>query len=131
MSQGNSYWRNIVLRMVVSLIRGVNIKKDFKRGQLPSVLLGDDSYLPKTGMRMDEIGKIFSHVPQNRILGYKELMMCCCDGRSQFMLDCSLHGEWVRKRTGNSGLQLSRGSVGYRRKGTRSRPQQNAWKNTS
>ena len=36
--------------------------------------------------------KIFSHVRQKCILGYKALMLCWSDGRTQFMLDFSLHG---------------------------------------
>ncbi|WP_278519503.1 hypothetical protein [Leyella stercorea] len=42
---------------------------------------------------MESIGKIFSHVHQKCILGYKALMLCWSDGRTQFMLDFSLHGE--------------------------------------
>ena len=44
-------------------------------------------------MHMESIGKIFSHVHQKCILGYKALMLCWSDGRTQFMLDFSLHGE--------------------------------------
>ena len=44
-------------------------------------------------MHMESIGKIFSHVHQKCILGYKALMLCWSDGRTQLMLDFSLHGE--------------------------------------
>lgn len=93
MSQDSIDWRNIVHRVASSLIKGVTVRKDFKKSHLPPVLIGDDSDLPKTGLRMENIGKIFSHVHQKCILGYKLLMLCWSDGRSQFMMDCSLHGE--------------------------------------
>lgn len=104
MAQDNIDWRSIVLRIAVNLITGVSIRKDFKKSHLPSVLIGDDSDLPKTGMRMEKIGKIFSHVHQKCILGYKALMLCWSDGRSQFMLDCSLHGERGKKESKEQGL---------------------------
>ncbi len=68
-------------------------RKDFQKSHLPAVLIGDDSDLPKSGMKMESIGKIFFHVYQKCILGYKALMLCWSDGRTQFMLDASLHGE--------------------------------------
>ena len=42
---------------------------------------------------MESIKRIFSHVHQKYILGYKALMLYWSDGRSQFVLDFSLHGE--------------------------------------
>lgn len=93
MAKDNIDWRNVIYRVVVKLVSNITIRKDFKKSHLPAVLIADDSDLPKTGMRMEKIGKIFSHVHQKCILGYKALMLCWSDGRTQFMLDASLHGE--------------------------------------
>lgn len=93
MAKDNIDWRNVIYGITMKLIGKVTVRKDFKESHLPSVLIADDSDLPKTGMRMEMIGKIFSHVHQKCILGYKALMLCWSDGRSQFMLDASLHGE--------------------------------------
>lgn len=93
MSQDNIDWRYVIYRITVKLISSITVRNDFKKSHLPSVLIADDSDLPKTGMRMEKIGKIFSHVHQKCILGYKTLMLCWSDGRTQFMLDASLHGE--------------------------------------
>lgn len=93
MSQDNIDWRNLIYRIVVKLIHNVTVRKDYRKSGLPSVIIADDSDLPKTGMKMEKIGKIFSHVHQKCILGYKALMLCWSDGRTQFMLDNSLHGE--------------------------------------
>lgn len=93
MAQDNINWRSLIYRIVVQLTAKVTSRKDFKKSHLPAVLIADDSDLAKTGLRMEAIGKIFSHVHQKCILGYKALMLCWSDGRTQLMLDASLHGE--------------------------------------
>lgn len=68
MSQDNINWRNLIYRIVVKLIAKVTTRDDFNQSHLPVALIADDSDLPKTGKRMEAIGKIFSHVHQKCIL---------------------------------------------------------------
>ncbi len=75
MAKDNIDWRNVIYGITMKLIVKVALRKDFKKSHLPAVLIADDSDLPKTGMRMGMIGKIFSHVHQKCILGYKALML--------------------------------------------------------
>lgn len=56
-------------------------------------LVVDDTDLPKTGKRMELIGKIYSHVLHKSILGFKCLTLMLTDGKSQTFIDASLHGE--------------------------------------
>lgn len=93
MSRDDIDWRGIIYRNVVALIARITVRQDFKRSHLPAVLIADDTDLPKTGMRIEMIGKVFSHVRQKCILGYKALVMCWSDGRTQFATDMSLNGE--------------------------------------
>ena len=93
MSQDDINWRNVIYRITNWLVAKVVVRDDHKKSRLPAVLIADDTDLPKTGFQMESIGKIFSHVHQKCILGYKSLMLCWSDGRTQFMLDFSLHGE--------------------------------------
>ena len=93
MSQDSINWRKLIYRINNWLITKVVVRNDHKKSHLPTVLIADDTDLPKTGLHMEAIGKIFSHVHQRCILGYKALMLCWSDGRTQFMLDFSLHGE--------------------------------------
>lgn len=116
MSQDTINWRNLIYRVVVKLIAKVISRKDFKKSHLPIVLIADDSDLPKTGMRMEGIGKIFSHVHQKCILGYKALMLCWSDGRTQFMLDASLHGEKGKIEGKEQGLSAKQRQSRYSRK---------------
>lgn len=115
MSQDNIDWRSLIYRIVVRLITNVTTRKDFKKSHLPAVLIADDSDLPKTGFRMEEIGKIFSHVLQRCILGYKVLMLCWSDGRTQFMLDSSLHGEKGKTEGKTQGLTAKQRQNRYSR----------------
>lgn len=104
MEQDNIDWRNILYRITTGLIRDITVRKDFKKSHLPSVLIADDTDLPKTGMRMELIGKIFSHVQQKCILGYKALVCVWSDGRSQQVLEFSLHGEKGKSESKEQGL---------------------------
>lgn len=104
MSQDCIDWRHILYRIACKLIGGICIRTDYKQSDLPTVLIADDTDLPKTGFHIEAIGKVFSHVHQRSILGFKALMLCWSDGRSQFMLDFSLHGEKGKKEGKEQGL---------------------------
>jgi len=49
--------------------------------------------MPKTGMKIELIGKVFSHVTRKSCLAFKGLFMGYHDGKSFFSIDFSLHGE--------------------------------------
>lgn len=115
MAKDDINWRNIVYRITSGLIVKTTIRKDHVKSHLPTVLIGDDSDLPKTGIHIEAIGKIFSHVHQKCILGYKALMLCWSDGRSLFTLDFSLHGEKGKKEGKEQGLTAQQRKERYTR----------------
>lgn len=104
MAQDNVDWRNVIYRIIGPLLKKTVIRKDHQQNRLPSVLIADDSDLPKTGWRMEMIGKIFSHVHQKCILGFKALVLCWSDGKTQYVLDASLHGEKGKTEGKEQGL---------------------------
>lgn len=116
MAQDHINWRRLIYRMSVTLVSSITCRKDFKKSHLPAVLIADDSDLPKTGFRMEAIGKIFSHIHQKCILGYKALMLCWSDGRTQFMLDISLHGEKGKVEGKEQGMTAEQRKRRYERK---------------
>lgn len=69
----------------------------------PTCLIADDSDLPKTGRRMELIGKVFSHVTHNMILGFKMLTLAYSDGKTLLPVDFSLHGE--KGKSGTYGMK--------------------------
>lgn len=53
---------------------------------------------------MEMIGRIYSHVLHKSILGFKGLFLCHTDGKTQTMLDFSLHGEEGKNPEKKQGL---------------------------
>ena len=93
MENGSINWRKILYRINMQLIDKIIVRSDSQKSKDPVCLIVDDSDIPKTGMRMEFIGRIFSHVAQATILGFKALFLCRTDGKTQTVLDFSLHGE--------------------------------------
>lgn len=72
-------------------------------------LILDDTTLPKTGSKMEGIGKVFDHTTHQQVKGYKLQLLAYSDGKSCLPLDFSLHSE--KGKRGNFGLtskQLSK-----------------------
>ena len=93
LENGSIDWRKILYRINMQLIGKIIVRSDSQSSKAPVCLIIDDSDLPKTGMRMEFIGRIFSHVTHATILGFKALFLCRTDGKTQTVLDFSLHGE--------------------------------------
>lgn len=84
-------WRQLLYRLNMRLIRQVERSSEKPSGE--RCLIVDDTDLPKTGRRIELIGKVFSHVTHSSILAFKGLFLGYHDGTSFFGLDFSLHGE--------------------------------------
>ena len=82
MSQDNVDWRKVLYHIARKMIEGITMRADHKESDFPSVLIVDDTDLPKTGFHIEKIGRIFSHVAQRSILGFKALTMCWSDGKT-------------------------------------------------
>lgn len=65
-------------------------------------LVADDTDIAKSGMKMEKIGRIFSHTQHKHILGFKGLLLGITDGVTFRPLDFSLHGE--KGKNGTQGL---------------------------
>ena len=99
----------------MTLMNRITIRRDYKKSHLPTVLIADDTDLPKSGLKMECIGKVFSHVEQKSILGFKALMLCWSDGRTQLMVDSSLHGETGKVEGKEQGLTSKQRNARYSR----------------
>jgi hypothetical protein len=69
--------------------------------------IADDTDAPKTGRKIEFIGKIFSHVVNTWILGFKVLALGYWDGKSFIPLDFSLHAEKGKNKKRPFGLLIS------------------------
>lgn len=97
-------WRKISFKISMQLIGKTSIKSDETGNKSIRCLIIDDSDLPKTGRRIEMIGKVFSHVKGKSILAFKGLFLGYHDGKSFFALDFSLHGEQGKNKAKPFGL---------------------------
>lgn len=93
MEDGCLDWRKILYRINTQILEKIIVREDSCSSKDPVCLIIDDSDLPKTGMSIEKMGRIFSHVTHSSILGFKALFLCRTDGKTQTVLDFSLHGE--------------------------------------
>ena len=91
-------WRKLSYKISMQLIGKTSSKSNDIENKTPRCLIIDDSDLPKTGKRIELIGKVFSHVTSQSILAFKGLFMGYHDGKSFFALDFSLHGELAKNK---------------------------------
>lgn len=103
MNDGNVRWRKLLYAMNLQLIRKVQHASTASHDK-PVCLIVDDTDAPKTGKHTELIGRVWSHVLQRSIVGYKCLTLLLSDGTSQLMLDFSLHGERGKREDKPQGL---------------------------
>ena len=79
----------------IQLWTRIEVRSDHK--DRTTCLIVDDTDFPKTGRRMERIGRVHSHLEHKSILGFKALFLGITDGVSQMLLDFALVGEKGRK----------------------------------
>lgn len=81
-------WRTIVDGINCKLIGCMNVSKP-----TDACLILDDTDLKKTGLKMELVSRVWSHVDNRALLGFKGLFLGWCDDKSFLALDFSLHRE--------------------------------------
>lgn len=108
-------WRMILWLFGLKFIRLVDLKGT-KDPEAVRCLVFDDSTLPKTGRYIEKVSRIWDHVLNRCILGYKLLAMGYWDGVSFIPLDFSLHRERGRNADRPFGLKKKEYRKQYRKK---------------
>lgn len=100
-------WRKLVYHLTLQLWSRIRTRSGRKEGTV--CLIVDDTDFPKTGRRIENIGRVFSHVQHRCILGFKALFLAVTDGTTQMVLDFALLGEKGKKgKFGMSDEELAR-----------------------
>jgi hypothetical protein len=86
-------WRNILNLAVKKYVKIVHERTEDPKQQAVQCLIVDDTTCEKTGKRIEMIGRVFDHVTQNYVLGFKILVLGYWDGKSFLPVDFSIHGE--------------------------------------
>ena len=115
-------WRKISYKLTIQLIGKTTDKNKEEIDKLPRCIIVDDTDLPKTGRRMELIGKVFSHVTQKSVLAFKGLFLGYHDGKSFFAMDFSLHGEEGKNKKRPYGLSTKQLKARYSKRRYKSSP---------
>jgi len=75
-----------------------NLHKDVPCTGSPKCLILDDSILTKTGKAIERVSRVWDHVTQRYVLGFKLLLLSYWDGTSNIAVDFSLHREKGRNK---------------------------------
>lgn len=108
-------WRGILWSIVQRLVLLME-EKGASDTASPKCLIVDDSDLPKTGLKIEHVSKIFSHVLHRRLLGFKLLLLGYWDSKSFIGLDFSLHKEKGNNKKYLYGLKPKHRKAQYKKK---------------
>lgn len=93
-------WRRLLYRTAKSFFRIV--KENSTDTSLEKYFILDDTTIEKSGICMEGTSRVFDHVAQKSVLGYKLLLLAITDTKNTLPLDFSLHAEEGKKK--NFGL---------------------------
>jgi len=82
----------------------------------PRCLIVDDSLLTKAGRAIEYVSRVWDHVGQRYVLGFKLLLLSYWDGTSCIAVDFSLHREKGRNKEKPYGLKKKELKRQYRKK---------------
>ena len=97
-------WRRLLYRTVKSFFRIVT--ENSTDADLEKYFILDDTMIEKSGIGMEGISRVYDHVAQKSVLGYKLLLLAITDKKSTLPLGFSLHAEAGKKK--NFGLTKKR-----------------------
>jgi len=86
-------WRKFLNSVVKKYVKVVQEKAEPSQQQPLRCFIVDDTTCEKTGKRIEMIGRVFDHVVQRYLLGFKILLLGYWDGKSFLPVDFSIHGE--------------------------------------
>jgi hypothetical protein len=84
-------WRRILWYIALKFVSVT--ESDSDEVDKPRYLIFDDTTVEKSGKKMEFLGRVWDHVKQRSILGFKVLVMLYWDGKSSIPLDFSIHRE--------------------------------------
>jgi len=102
-NSSSACWRMLLWHLVMRFLK-VTSENYGSQGSASRYLIFDDTTLPKTGKCLENIGRVWDHVTNSYVLGFKLLVMMYWDGKSSIPLDFSLHREKGKKEERPYGL---------------------------
>jgi hypothetical protein len=97
-------WRQILWHIVMKFIRITGSNVHPEESKKPHYLIFDDTTVEKSGKKMEKLGRVWDHVKQRSVLGFKILIMLYWDGKSSIPLDFSIHREKGKRESKPYGM---------------------------
>lgn len=97
-------WR-LLLWLFASKFKSLANSKLEQVSQGLKCMVFDDTLLEKTGKRIEKVSRVFDHVTQRYVLGFKLLLMGYWDGVSFIPVDFSYHREFGTNKKKPNGLK--------------------------
>jgi len=98
-------WRRILWHIGMKFIQITTANSVLRESGKPRYLIFDDTTVEKSGKKMEYIGRVWDHVKQRSVLGFKILVMLYWDGISSIPLDFSIHREKGRRKSYPYGMR--------------------------
>lgn len=111
-------WRDFLWKFVGKFVKTVEEKVQSPQQGAVKCLVLDDSDLEKRGKKIEKVSRVWNHVRQSAVLGFKLLTLGYYDGKSFIPVDFSLHRERGRNKKLPFGLKKSE----LRKQFSKSRP---------
>jgi hypothetical protein len=98
-------WRRILFHICMKFIQITSTNSILTESGKPRYLIFDDTTVEKSGKKMEYIGRVWDHVKQRSVLGFKILVMLYWDGISSIPLDFSIHREKGKRESYPFGMR--------------------------
>ena len=97
-------WRRILWHISTKFIHITESDSNAEECKKPHYLIFDDTTIEKSGKKMEFLGRVWDHVKQRSVLGFKVLIMLYWDGKSSIPLDFSIHREKGKRESKPYGM---------------------------
>jgi hypothetical protein len=97
-------WRRILWHIVMKFIQITESTVLPDESYKPHCLIFDDTTVKKSGKKIEKAGRVWDHVEQRSVLGFKILVMLYWDGKSFIPVDFSIHREKGKKESKPYGM---------------------------
>lgn len=97
-------WRRLLWHIGTKFIKITESTRLADEPDKPHYLIFDDTTVEKSGKKMEFLGRVWDHVKQRSVLGFKILVMLYWDGKSSLPLDFSLHREKGKRESHPYGM---------------------------
>jgi hypothetical protein len=108
-------WRMILWYIATKFIK-LTEENDTSEERKPRYLIFDDTTVEKSGKKMEYLGRVWDHVKQRSVLGFKILVAMYWDGKQSIPIDFSIHNEKGKNESRPYGMSKSDKRKQYNKK---------------